>query len=195
MRISGPPARSAKVAHGDHARTGTDLDRQRRATLAPGPFVEPGRLACRPATEPVPVIEHQDVGPGDVAAHVTARRFIAQAAGVLIHLGFETLGRPDIVATSVLALQVMDRAVHLDQRLRVEARFLELSVDVGREHEQTAVQRGADLLQHGKARMRNGAPVEREAVAVEAPGKRRITRKGRGTGDLPNARPARPSAG
>ena len=61
--------------------------------------------------------------------------------------------------------------------------MLELAVDVAGEYPGTMFFPGRELEQQAETGVRYGAPIEVEAVTVEAPGAARVAREGGGVGD------------
>ena len=121
---------------------------------------------------PASVPEHEDVGPGERAAPWAAGEGRARAEGRGVHR-HRGVGGEDADAAAVQALQVVDRAVALDDRVLGEPGALELAVDVRCEDEEEArpLREAPEDLE---APMRNRPAVELEPVAVEAPGELRV---------------------
>eukprot|EP01034_Spumella_vulgaris_P037591 gene37590-46371_t len=116
-----------------------------------------------------------DIRPRQAAAVRAGGRRIAQPAGVRIHLRHEAIRAPDIgagsatasapavAATGAHALQMVDGTVALQHPLRIESRQLELPVHIA----------GEDAGAR-EARVRRRGAVQRQPVAVKAPGQPRI---------------------
>ena len=114
-------------------------DDVRSSTCSSREGVEPPLLGVRPVGDPAEVAEHEDVGAGDRAAGGAARDAARPHRG-LIDRDLLPVG-PDRSVQPAHALEVVDRAVDLEDPLLVEARLLELAVHVGGDDE--ALERGA----------------------------------------------------
>src|SRR5690606_9608304 len=123
-----------EVAHGGDRGAGAALDDHE---LAAGDAAEPRvhalLLLVRARLVPAPVAAHEDVGAQERAPLAGGQR-VARAEGGLVDLDV-ALGRGADPGAAARALHVVDRAVALDDPPGIEARAVELAVDVAREHE------------------------------------------------------------
>jgi hypothetical protein len=78
---------------------------------------------------------------------------------------------------------MVNRTVAFVDAICGESGPLELAIHIAGEHEGAATQTGGNVAQDLEPAMRHGAPVKRQAVAVEAPGQFRRLVKGIGTGN------------
>eukprot|EP01136_Pigoraptor_vietnamica_P028151 Opistho-1_new@85360 len=134
---------------------------------------------------PRAVSEHQDIGPGQRAAARAKRQLFAPPptrGG--IDLGQHAGGVPHEIGAGAGALEPVDGAVALEHVLLGEAGALELAVDVAGEDEGAPRQPLGPPAQDREAVMRNGLPVQRQAVTIEAPGEPRVGAERAGRGDL-----------
>mmetsp|Transcript_22395 Transcript_22395/g.88656 ORF Transcript_22395/g.88656 Transcript_22395/m.88656 type:complete len:344 (+) Transcript_22395:1797-2828(+) len=181
----------AEMAHRGHGGAGADLHHD-RPLCACQPGGQPRRLGLVALARPAPVAEHQQVGPGQAAAAGAGRQRAAPAAGVFIDLGLQGLGRPRRLAAAFQALQPVQRAVAFMQRQVLEPGALELPVDIAGEHRAAVQLPVRPLPQQRKAGMRHGAPVQRQPVAVEAPGEFGVALEGERRGHLGKVQPRPP---
>lgn len=80
-------------------------------------------------------------------------------------------------------LKVMNRAVDFADLLRREAGFLEMAVDVAGEGPDAVRHVFGQRAEQAESGVRRGLSVERQAMAVEAPGEARVGFKGGRVGD------------
>jgi MFS family permease len=166
-----PGDRLALVPNGRHGGPRAALDDGQTCVDESGlPGVEPSLLGAAPAGQPAPVAEHQDVRPGDLAAVRAGREIADGAEGLRIHVHLDIRRVVDLADAGRRALDVVDRAVALDDAVVRESGLRELPVDVGREDEAPVLHRVAPAPQEPEAGMRVRGPVQAQPVAVEAPG-------------------------
>lgn len=100
----------------------------------------------------------------------------------MVDLGREPVGWPDVVATRLQTLQVVNGAVaFIDGAVR-EPGFLKLAVHIAGEHRPAVGLGLSPVFEDAEPGMGLGVAVEIEAVAVEAPGELGVAFKSRWTG-------------
>ena len=172
----------AEMPHRGDGGAGTHLDHH-GALHAQQPMVLQARLGGLALVQPVPVIEHHDVGAGHATAVRAAGRRIAQQALLLVHVRLEIICGPDGRSAALEALQVVDGAMAFVDGRWIEPGFLELPVHVAGEDAAAVVHAGPPAAQDLEARMRLRRAVQLQAMAVEAPGPRRMVVEGVRAGD------------
>ena len=121
------------------------------------PSVEAVALDLGAVRDPVPVIEHEDVGSRQRPAFRAARQGIPGPELHLVDVGGDLPGLPDVLRAGPQALEMVQGAVALLDAVLVEARDLELAVDVGREDEIALFFLFADLQEPFEPCMRDRA--------------------------------------
>ena len=157
-----------ELSHGGEGLARTDFDDQRALGTVQPPF-EQHALFQASGVAPLPVIEHQDVGPQQRAAVRAAGQFTLQLACGFVHLRVQICGGPEDLVAVARALQAMNGAMAFIHTRRRKAGFLELPIDVAGEHEAALRHALAPATQQSESGMRRGGPVQVEAVTVEAP--------------------------
>ena len=171
-----------KMADGRDIGAGADFDAD-EAVDRSQPLAHLLVLQFGAPLDPAPVAEHQDIGPRQPATGRAMRWLIAQAAVAGVDFRLEIGGGPDSVAAPGRTLQVMDGAMHFADALGGETGLLELAVDVAGEYLGAVFFAGGELKQQAETGVRCSAPIEVEAVTVEAPGEPRVVLEGGGVGD------------
>ena len=111
-----------KMANGCDLGSRTDFERYQAVDRCQ-PALQVLLLQRAAPFQPLPVAEHQDVGPCQLAA-TWAKRWITHESAVLaIDFGLKTVGRPYFVTTCGSALQVVDRAMHFANPPRPQSRL------------------------------------------------------------------------
>lgn len=144
-------------------------------------------LSVRSLADPTPIAEHENIGPrentlGFVEGGRPDRKWRLRAQSFHVDFEIEVTWHFPYISRNMLiyALQVVKRAVAFDDALGIEARLLEVAVDVRREHEVPVRHPRRPLAQNIISIVRRGAAVLLDAVPEEPPGKLRVLLEPRG---------------
>jgi len=139
--------------------TSADLDHHGALDLfEPGPTTH--RLLLTSLLDPFPIVEHEDIGPGQPATMRAGWQSTEQLAVARIDLRDESASRPQRRRTWGQTLQVMDRPVTFIDAQGIETRLLEVPIDVASKNEGTVLRGLAPLAHHRKAWMRHSITIQ-----------------------------------
>ena len=162
-------------SHSWHSRPGSDLDDdQTRPMNVVDPGVEVVFLGRGAVRDPVPVVEHQDIGSGEPAAFRTGRRGTGCTKGLIVNQNLRIPNWPDFLTTRNRALEMVDRTVALEHLFAIESGRLKLTVDVGCEDEATVAALLGPVSKEFESLVGGCSAVEVETMAVESPSERWI---------------------
>jgi len=127
------------------------------------------RFCCAAPIDPTPVAEHQHIRACQATAVRAGGWRVAQSALELIHIRLKAIGKPDVFAAKLEALQVVEGTVAFVDVCLVKARLLKLAIHIAGEDAEPIKHLGAPALQEFVAEMRHRLAVQRQAVAIEPP--------------------------
>ncbi len=150
----------------------------------PEPLIHGSLLLIAAVADPIPIAEHEDVGPGYVSAIGALGEGVAGSHGLFVQFYGGAASIPDRVAAGAGALHVMDGAVAFVDGVGGESGFLELAVHIGGEDKVASGLLLAPFQKDMEAFVGNGLSIQVHAVSVKAPGQLRVAGKPIGVGHV-----------
>ena len=157
-----------EVAHGRDGRTSAQLHNHWPAYVRQ-PSLHAFLLFDLPVLYPLKICEHQHVGPCQTTTLRANRHRIQQQALLSVQFRNEVIGSPNRITAWLKALQLVNRTVTFLQGGRLKPCFLELPIDIAREHCTTQRHVLTPSIQYLESRMWLRFTIQLEAMSVKTP--------------------------